>query len=161
VDPDNREIRRMTNIISFNDRELATLLAALRFWQRQNSKGEPERDIATDGGTFDPLSQTEIDMFCERIQWPDTSTLGRIGIALDGGILTGVWTDCEQLSKRVNIYVVDYDVRDEPGSVTLPQDDGSTEQAFVSRWVLEHSVLEHEQSCKILDAAAKLADAEV
>src|SRR5690606_33858515 len=44
-----------------DDRELATILAALRYWQRHGLKPDgstnaiPEDDVATDGGTLEPL----------------------------------------------------------------------------------------------------------
>jgi hypothetical protein len=62
----------------FTSQELATVLAALRYWQR---KYRPERegganghgvndwliDIATGGGEFATLDTTEIDALCERL----------------------------------------------------------------------------------------------
>ena len=48
-------------------RELATVLAALRFWQRKAMGGDPELDIATDGETIDALSDAEIDTLCEQL----------------------------------------------------------------------------------------------
>lgn len=48
--------------------ELATVLAALRYWQRVGLKQiEPEDDIATDGGKFHPLDADAIDALCERL----------------------------------------------------------------------------------------------
>lgn len=55
-----------------NDRELGTVLAALRYWQRRALDGAtqlhclPEYDIAADGD-MEPLSANEIDELCERI----------------------------------------------------------------------------------------------
>jgi hypothetical protein len=50
----------------FNARETATVLAALRFWQREGAvSGGHEVEIATDGGRFAPLSNDEIDALCE------------------------------------------------------------------------------------------------
>jgi hypothetical protein len=50
-------------------RELATVLAALRYWQRQLADGEDGSSISlyhfTESVT--PLSTTEIDEFCERL----------------------------------------------------------------------------------------------
>lgn len=48
--------------------ETATVLAALRYWQREGliSSGH-EIDIATDGGTIEPMSKDDIDELCERI----------------------------------------------------------------------------------------------
>ncbi|MBT9386602.1 hypothetical protein KM176_22275 [Pseudooceanicola sp. CBS1P-1] len=69
---------------SLNDRELATILAALRYWQRTallSTWGTdspehgylagqptcPEGDIATEGGLLAPMDQDEIDRLIERI----------------------------------------------------------------------------------------------
>jgi hypothetical protein len=53
---------------SNSDRETATVLAALRYWQREGlmSAGR-ERDVAEDGGRFTALSALEIDTLCEKI----------------------------------------------------------------------------------------------
>lgn len=50
------------------ERETATILAALRYWQREGlmSDGD-EQDVASDGGRFQSLSAEEIDTLCERI----------------------------------------------------------------------------------------------
>lgn len=58
--------------VKVTDIEHATILAALRYWQRAGRCGEdhttePEGDIATNGGTIEPLTADEIDAFCERI----------------------------------------------------------------------------------------------
>lgn len=49
-------------------RETATMLAALRYWQREGlmSSGH-EQEIATDNGRFRSLSAPAIDLLCERI----------------------------------------------------------------------------------------------
>jgi len=47
-------------------RELATVLAALRHWQHVGMHAAM-LDIATDGGKHEPLTETEIDALCERI----------------------------------------------------------------------------------------------
>jgi hypothetical protein len=52
---------------TFTDRELATLLAALRLWQASQDYGE---DLAPYIGHFEehqPLSSLEIDELCERL----------------------------------------------------------------------------------------------
>ena len=54
-------------------RELATILAALRFHQDENLQGSPDipdqfiKEIATDGGLFKPLSSEEVGRLCERL----------------------------------------------------------------------------------------------
>jgi len=52
---------------TFTDRELATLLAALRLWQASQEYGE---DLTPYLGHFEehqPLSSLEIDELCERL----------------------------------------------------------------------------------------------
>ena len=54
-------------------RELATILAALRFHQDENLQGSPDipdqfiKEIATDGGLFKPLTFEEVGKLCERL----------------------------------------------------------------------------------------------
>ena len=56
-----------------NKRELATILAALRFHQDENLQGKADipdqiiKEIATDAGFFRPLNFQEVDELCERI----------------------------------------------------------------------------------------------
>ena len=53
---------------TLTNRELATALAALRYWQREGvmSCGH-EGSIACNGGDIEPLTGTEIDDLCERL----------------------------------------------------------------------------------------------
>ena len=53
--------------LNVNDRELATILAALRLWQEQDAPPARQLDIATDCGELDPLDADEIDALCESI----------------------------------------------------------------------------------------------
>ncbi len=59
--------------LSVNDRELATILAALRFHQDENLRGTDDipdqaiKEIATDGGAFKPLAFEEVSNLCERL----------------------------------------------------------------------------------------------
>src|SRR6185312_5934677 len=49
-------------------RHLGTVLAALRYWQRSGEfAGDEIAEIATDGDTLTPLSNTEIDALCEAL----------------------------------------------------------------------------------------------
>ncbi len=53
-----------------NSRELATVLAALRLWQRAKQRGPVWGALATiadDGGECVPLTLAEIDALCERL----------------------------------------------------------------------------------------------
>ena len=56
--------------VKLNDRELAAVLAGLRFWQREGMEYAgllPEQDIADDCGKLTPLNAQEIDALCERL----------------------------------------------------------------------------------------------
>lgn len=48
-------------------RELATVLAALRYWQRHRPSNPELRDIATDGGTLTPLDTHDIDALYDHL----------------------------------------------------------------------------------------------
>ena len=57
-------------LLSITSRELATILAALRYWQASNRNAAtqaPEHDIASNGGEFEPLGNDEIDALCEQL----------------------------------------------------------------------------------------------
>lgn len=55
-----------------NERETATVLAALRYWQREGlMSAGAELDIANDGGRFRPMRGEEIDQLCERLNLDD------------------------------------------------------------------------------------------
>jgi hypothetical protein len=60
-------------LLELSDREHATVLAALRYWQGeiladQFGRFPPEiEDIASNGGTVQALDVGEIDTLCERI----------------------------------------------------------------------------------------------
>ena len=51
----------------FTPEELATVLAALRYWQRHRPSNPELHAIATDDGTLTPLDSEEIDALCERL----------------------------------------------------------------------------------------------
>lgn len=65
-----------------NPRELATVLAALRLWQRTALTSDerlPEDTIASDNGTMSIMAAEEIDELCERLN----SEADLLGEALD------------------------------------------------------------------------------
>jgi hypothetical protein len=51
-----------TKLVTLDDRELATILAALRLWQ--GGKELDVHSILTDCGRLDPLTVKEIDNLC-------------------------------------------------------------------------------------------------
>lgn len=53
--------------IDLDARELATVLASLRYWQERQPAFDELDSIATDGGTMEQLSAAEIDGLCERL----------------------------------------------------------------------------------------------
>lgn len=65
-----------------SERELATVLAALRYWQREglHSSGH-EIEIATNGGTLAAMAEGEIDALCERINTASRATPEQIAEA--------------------------------------------------------------------------------
>lgn len=48
-------------------RELATVLAALRYWQEAETVPGRLHCIATNGDQYNPLTDDEIDTLCERL----------------------------------------------------------------------------------------------
>jgi hypothetical protein len=57
-------------MMQFSAEETATVLAALRYWQREGltSSGH-EIDIASNGDTLEPMTTDEIDELCERLNF--------------------------------------------------------------------------------------------
>jgi hypothetical protein len=56
--------------LKLTDRELATILAALRYWDREivaSRRWASEIDIATDGGNHVPLDTAQVNALCERL----------------------------------------------------------------------------------------------
>ncbi len=107
------------NIISVDAAELATILAALRFYQREG-QGDPSNRrvyihvIATDGDTQLSLNTERIDALCERINLDEPV---RCLIGLEGGLITGVTSNV-----RLEFTVLDYDVEgcDDDEVMTIP-----------------------------------------
>jgi hypothetical protein len=71
--PSSSPKRRHPDHLQVDARELATILAALRFHQDENLQGRSEiadltiKDIATDGETLQALSFQEINALCQRL----------------------------------------------------------------------------------------------
>lgn len=124
------EIEGLSNL-AISDRELASILAALRLYQRNDCPVDL-RDIATNGDTHIILSADEIDALCERINSGDQrATCPNVVVALEGGLVSGVVAD-----QPIRLLVVDYDVEgasDDDVSL-VPQDDHVPVEAIVSQW---------------------------
>lgn len=79
--------------LEVDSRELATILAALRYYQRtgvclDGGTGEliipeEERDVATDGDTLEPLDEKEIDTLCESINCEPSPLVNQLVSALE------------------------------------------------------------------------------
>lgn len=110
-----------------NARELATVLAALRYWQREGwgSSGH-EHEIASDMDTLTPLEAHEIDALCERLNCEPEEP--KIVIELDGGLVQTVTMD----GKTVSAEIHDYDVGCSPANELVEDDDGKQYLRFYS-----------------------------
>ncbi len=70
--------------INFERDELATILAALRYWQRQGLADDPElrsdtlHEIATQGGGETSLTGDSIDDLCERLYLASIKSAGSV-----------------------------------------------------------------------------------
>ena len=137
------------SVLALDDRELSTVLAALRDHQRRHCTSDPA-DIASNLGRHEPLSPNEIDYLCMRIN--DGTPLpveANIVITLDGGLVQGIAAD-----RPITVRVVDYDVEgaDPDGLVMVPRDHGDPVPASVSGWTVESDCIDPEWIAS-LDAA--------
>jgi hypothetical protein len=53
--------------VQLSERELATVLAALRYWQEEMSPHDNAASCSEHFGEVEPLTADEIDDFCERL----------------------------------------------------------------------------------------------
>jgi hypothetical protein len=97
-----------------DNRELGTVLAALRVWQGMGQVSQSIQDIATDGGTIEPLNNEEIDALCERINGEPAPV---VKVRVSGGVVQNVETPA-----GVTAQVFDYDV-DGADVTTLDEDE--------------------------------------
>jgi len=127
-------------IISVDTAELATILAALRFYQMEG-QGEPTNRsddihlIATDGDSQISLDAEGIDALCERL---NLDVPVRCLIGLEGGLVTGVTSNV-----LLEFTVLDYDVEgcDDDEVMTLPSmDNDGREVAVYKRGFYESEV---------------------
>jgi len=112
---------------SLDNRELGTVLAALRAWQGMGTVlaafrvwrgigqvSQAIQEIATDGGSLEPLNNEEIDALCERINGEDAPI---VKVRVSGGVVQNVETP-----EGVTVRVFDYDV-DGADVTTLDEDE--------------------------------------
>jgi hypothetical protein len=87
-----------------NHRNLATVLAALRYWQREGvgSAGH-EQNIATDDGAWSAMSVEEIDELCEAINL-DEPIAPAVVLEINGGVV-----NCVRASAPMRVVVLDED----------------------------------------------------
>jgi hypothetical protein len=136
------------SVLALNDRQLSTVLAALRDHQRRHCGSDP--DIASNLGRHEPLNPDEIDDLCMRINGAEQLPLeANIVITLDGGLVQGVVAD-----RPITVRIVDYDVEgaDPDGLLMVPQDNGDPVSASVSCWAVEGACIDPEWIAR-LDAA--------
>ncbi len=81
--------------LEVDSREFATILAALRYWQRNGELDREEGtiippmqeyDIATDCGELEPLTANEIDELCERVNCEPPAVVGQLLAALERAV---------------------------------------------------------------------------
>jgi hypothetical protein len=127
--------------ITLTPSELATVLAALRYWKLATeiasrphwqrewvASGGAEMDIATDGGTLTPLDVDAIDSLCERINADSTP---RIAVVMEGGTVQSIVTDTPGLI-GTRIMVIDYDTdqASDDETIQVPQENGGLSRAM-------------------------------
>ena len=142
------------SVLALNDRELSTVLAALRDHQRRHCASDPG-DIASNLGRHEPLNPEEIDDLCMRINGAGQLPLeANVVIELEGGLVQGVIAD-----RPIAVRVVDYDAEsaDPGGLVMVPRDNGDPVPASISGWAVEDACIDPEWIAR-LDAADALDD---
>ena len=112
-------------LLDLDGRELATILAALRYYQAENLQADGEAadqaagEIASDGGRLQPLTREEIDALCERLNARRTSSEMPLGLQVILTVSGGV-AEVLQKPQGVAVTLYDYDVED--GAEALSQD---------------------------------------
>ena len=117
--------------MNLSDRELATVLNALRIWQERVLKGatvfNPEHYEHFDGDVS-PLSVDEVNALCERL---NCYTPPFLVVTLEGGQIGSVCTDRPEDIAVAGVVVVDYDTdfAESHDIIAVPQDGGDTAEA--------------------------------
>lgn len=121
-------------------RELATLLAALRFHQDENLQNRSEipdeviRDIASDGGSLKPLGFNDVDRLCEKINMCDEISVRRLKkdwvvIVTDRGSVVHVRAYGTKTTAKKELFTYMREYHDY---------DGRKNMRALSEWIEEH-----------------------
>jgi hypothetical protein len=126
--------------LAVDKRELATILAALRFHQDENLQNRSDipdeviKNIATDDGSLKPLNLNDVTRLCERINTCDEASAGRhkedwVLIVTDRGTVVHVRAYDAETAAQKGLFEYlrechDYDGREDLGAV--------------SEWIEEH-----------------------
>jgi hypothetical protein len=123
-----------------DQRELATILAALRFHQDENLRNRSGisdqliTDIATDSGSLKPLNFKDVSRLCERINSCDEVSTGRqkkdwVVIVTDKGRVVHVRAYSSKTGAREGLFKY---LREHRGY------DSQEDLRAVKRWIKEH-----------------------
>ncbi|AMK24709.1 hypothetical protein HY78_24460 [Rhizorhabdus wittichii DC-6] len=137
-------------VLALNDRELSTVLAALRDHQRCHCGADLD-DVASNLGRHEPLTSDEIDGLCMRINGGElTPQEANVVIELDGGLVQGIIAD-----RPITVRVVDYDVEgaDPDDLLLVSRDNGDPVPASISSWAVEDACIDPDWIAR-LDAAS-------
>ena len=121
-------------------RELATLLAALRFHQDENLQSRNEipdeviRDIASDGGSLKPLGFNDVNQLCEKINLCDEISVRRLKkdwvvIVTDRGTIVHVRAYGTKTAAKKGLFAYLREYYDY---------DGRRNMRALSEWIEEH-----------------------
>ena len=121
-------------------RELATILAALRFHQDENLQNRSEipneviRDIASDGGSLKPLGFDDVNRLCEKINLCDEISVCRLKkdwvvIVTDRGTVVHVRAYGTKTAAKKGLFAYLREYHDY---------DGRKNMGALSEWIEEH-----------------------
>ena len=134
----SRKNQRLTFVV--DQRELATILAALRFHQDENLRNRSDitdemiKDIATDGGSLKPLNFNDVSRLCERINTCDEASARRhkkdwVLIVTDRGTVVHVRAYGTKAAAEKGLFRYLREHQDY---------DGQEDLGAVSEWIEEH-----------------------
>ena len=131
-------------------RELATILAALRFHQDENLQGDGDipdrhlREIATDCGRLKPLSLQEVNRLCENLNVGSTRRprhkRNRLGLHVIVTVSGGV-ADVLLKPRGVALAIYDYDVEGADGNGPGVSKDPDGQACCISEWAPSEEIV--------------------